>query len=145
MVAKMDMRSIAEQIRQISESQNTAGASLSNALHGSLEAFNGFESAYRAAVTLQQANTFVGATSEELHEVIEHLGLVRELVAELIVALTDLLGDESPVRIQLQRDLADVAPVARDGMQKKRLAHWEAQALRSAVVDALAGPTGASK
>lgn len=73
-----------------------------------------------------------------MEELWEYLAQAREMLAEMTVALIDLHPKQAGDLGQNPRPESFAADV-RNGLQSKRLAKWEIDALRERVVEALAG------
>lgn len=82
-----------------------------------------------------------GRATGALAELAEYAAVAREVTAEATLALSGLRPGH-PVIIGAKAKTATAVAIvddARNGMQGKRLAKWESDALREAVVAALAG------
>lgn len=99
-------------------------------------AYNCFDSAYRAATEIDDAHGLSGSLAEELRGLCEHLQGTRNVLAESACVAVGLCPDRS----RFADILRGTGDAAREGMQAKLLATWEAETLREAVVKALAGP-----
>lgn len=133
----MDMRTTAEELQRVSTRRSQAADAIREAVEATLRAYGAIEDAHRSSLGLHVAHALYGESFKELAELVEHLGDVRELVAELGVALAALHPDQA----QFSQIVEALSTAARSGMEQKRLAEWEAQALRSVVIRALAGET----
>lgn len=133
----MDMRTTAEELQRVATRRSQMAIAIGEAVQAAMRAYGAIEDAHRSSLGLHVAHALYGESFEELTELVEHLGEVREFVAELGVALAALHPDQA----QFSQIVEALASAARRGMEQKRLAEWEAQAIRTVVVEALAGET----
>ena len=137
----MEARIVAEELRATAALQGDAALALGQSIREAARSYGSIEEAHRRLEALVRG----GESTSELRELVEYLGLVREMLAELSFALVECHPDKA----QFLQVTDPLAAVARDGMQKGHLADWEArsiqmvgaraQALRTIVVKALAG------
>ena len=132
---KMDLRRIAEELQRVGSRRGQAATAIEEAVTAVRQAFNAIEDAHRSSLGLHRAHALYGDSFTELTELVEHLGQVGELLAEIGLVLTDL----HPNELQFDETIQMLAPAARNGLEHKRLADWEDQTLRAIVVKALAG------
>lgn len=113
-------------------------------------AINSLRVAYKQVVDAAEAAAALNAgttrsSSAPMSELVDYLATAREALAEITLALIELhpkqagnLGVSHPIPVSFAAD-------ARKGMQSKRLAKWETEALRELVVEALAGEAEAGQ
>jgi len=84
------------------------------------------------------------SSSTPMTELEDYLATTREALAEITMVLIELHPKQAG-NLGVNPSPASFATDARNGMQVKRLAKWEAEALRTVVVEALAGDAKASQ
>lgn len=126
----MDTGIVAEELRATAALQGDAALALGQSIREAARAYGSIEQAHQRLVALPAEESV-----REIRELVEYLEFVREMLAELSVALIDLHPDKAQF-LQLTEPLASAA---RDGMRKRHLSGWEAQTFRAIVVKALAG------
>jgi len=126
---------IAEQFQRISSSRAEAASAVDTCVQALARAHFLFERAHAAAKMLDDAHALVRSEAAELRELCERLQLAEAVLSEAAFAVAEFHNDPALMRITLK----PLAKAARDGMQAKLLANWEAEFLRNVVVAALAG------
>lgn len=123
---------VAEELRATAALQGDAAMALGQSIREAARSYGSIEQAHQRLVAL-----IAEESGSELRELVEYLGFVREMLAELSVALVELHPDKA----QFLQIIEPLASVARDGMRNRHLADWETQTFRTIVVKALAGET----
>lgn len=126
----MEGRVVAEELRATAALQAAAASALGQSIRDAAQSYGLIHEAHERLVALVAVESY-----REVRELAEYLGFVREMLAELSVALVELHPDKA----QFLEITAPLASVAWDGMRKRHLADWEAQTFRTVVVKALAG------
>lgn len=126
----MDGGVVAEELRATAALQAAAASALGQSIREAVRSYGSIEEAHERLVALVSVES-----NSEVRELAEYLGSVREMLAELSVAMAEL----HPNKAQFLQITKRLASVALDGMRKRRLADWEAQTFRSVVIKALAG------
>ncbi len=132
----MRLSKVAEHIQRISAARDEAAKAVATCVEAIAQAYFASDRAHSAATELDGAQALGGQQATELRELCEHLQVAVEILSEAAFAVAEFHNN----RASIQADLNPMARSAREGMHAKRLADWEAEALRTAVVEALAGP-----
>ncbi len=125
-----DIPAITESIDGLAGAKRSAEQQLDHAI-GSLAAAH--DQLVKAAMHVEKLTD--GGSSSPIDQLADYVTVAREVSAEAFVALSRFRSTSNVKTNEALRS------DARKGMQAKRLARWEAEALREAVVEALAGDT----
>lgn len=125
------LRQVSDCIATVSAAQTRIPDAIRNTLTPLHIAFNHISVIHEAATRLATMGALNGIAAAEVAETVARCIEIRELLAECGTLLAEVAGDDNYTRV--------FSPAARDGAVVKRMAQWEQQWLRSAVVTALAG------
>ncbi len=125
-----DIPTVAKYIDALAAANRLAEQQLASAV-GSLGMYHG----HLVTAAEHVAHLTEGASSGALVDLAEHTHVARQIVAEAILALSRL---RPSLRLD-DKDRSAIIADARAGMAAKLLAKWEADALREAAVEVLAG------
>jgi hypothetical protein len=136
----MRLSEIAEKLQRISAARDDAARAIDACVKSLTHSAGAFRRAHLAAKELDDASVLVRSEAGELRELCEHLKLAEEILSEAAFAAASFHNNQATLRVEL----GSMVNAAQNGMHEKRLAKWEADALREVAVAALAVNPGSS-